>query len=174
MNFVKLAEDRFSLRKFSSRPVEKEKVDLVLRAGQLAPTAANFQPQRILVIESSEALEKLKRCTPCHFNAPMALLVCYDETASAKRNYDNYNTGEADASIVATHLMLQIVELGLGSTWVAHFNPATVREEFSLPEHYVPVALLPLGYPAEDAAPNEQMHCHRKPIEETVFYNTFS
>lgn len=173
MNFISLAKKRYSLRKFSDKPVEKEKLELVLKAGQLAPTAGNLQPQRILVIESSEALEKLKKCTPCHFNAPVALLVCYDNAASAKRNYDNYDAGEADASIVATHLMLQITDLGLGSTWVAHFDPAAVRKEFSLPEHFIPVALLPMGYPAEDAAPNQQMHNHRKSLADTVFYNHF-
>jgi nitroreductase len=174
MKFINLAEDRYSLRKFNDKSVEKEKLDLVLKAGQLAPTAGNLQPQRILVIESSEAMGKLKKCTPCHFNAPMVLLVCYDNAISAKRSYDDYDTGDADASIVATHMMLQIAELGLGSTWVAHFDPAAVRKEFSLPERFVPVALLPLGYPAEDAAPNAQMHHSRKPIEETVFYNQFS
>lgn len=173
MTFIKLAEDRYSLRQFNAKPVEKEKLALVLEAGRLAPTAGNLQPQRILVIESADSMEKLKRCTPCHFNAPVALLVCYDSSASAKRSYDNYDAGDADACIVATHMMLQTAELGLGSTWVAHFDPAAVRKEFSLPEHFIPVALLPVGYPAEDAAPNEQMHYHRKPIEETVFYNHF-
>ena len=173
MKFMNLVHDRYSVRKFSDKPVEKEKLELVLQAGRLAPTAGNLQPQRILVIESGEAMEALKKCTPCHFGAPMALLVCYDKTASAKRHYDNYNTGEADASIIATHMLLQIADLGLGSTWVAHFDPAAVREEFALPEHFVPVALLPLGYPAEDAAPNQQMHFQRKTLEETVFYNHF-
>ena len=60
MSFIKLAEDRYSVRSFSSKPVEKEKLELILKAGQKAPTACNFQPQRILVIESSEAIEKLK------------------------------------------------------------------------------------------------------------------
>lgn len=173
MKFINLVQDRYSVRKFGDKAVEDEKLDLVLKAGQLAPTAGNLQPQRILVIKSSEALEKLKKCTPCHFNAPVALLVCYDNTVSAKRGYDGYNTGEADASIVATHLMLQIAELGLGSTWVANFDPAAVRKEFSLPEHFAPVALFPMGYPAEDAAPNAQMHNNRKSLEETVFYNHF-
>ena len=174
MNFLNLSEERYSMRKFSAKPVEKEKLSLVLAAGRLAPTAGNYQPQRILVIESGEAREKLKKCTPCHFDAPVALLVCYDITASAKRrDYDNHDTGVTDASIVATHMMLQITELGLGSTWVAHFDPAAVIKEFALPENYVPVALLPLGYPAEDAAPNEKMHFNRKPIEETVFYDHF-
>lgn len=173
MKFIDLAQERYSLRKFSDKPVEKDKLELVLKAGRFAPTACNNQPQRILVIESSEAREKLKKCTPCHFNAPVALLVCYDRAASARRQYDDYDTGEADASIVATHMMLQIADLGMGSTWVAHFDPAAVRNEFSLPESVVPVALLPFGYPAQDAAPNAQMHNSRKALEETVVYNHF-
>ncbi len=173
MQFINLAQERYSVRKFSGQPVEKEKLDLVLEAGRLAPTAANFQSQRILVIESAESLEKLKKCTPCHFNAPLALLVCFDSSSSTKRDYDNYDAGDADACIVATHMLLEIAELGLGSTWVAHFDPAAIKKEFSIPEQIIPVTLLPMGYPAKDAAPNEQMHDHRKPIGETVFYNHF-
>jgi nitroreductase len=173
MDFISLAENRYSLRKFSGKPVEKEKLDLVLRAGQLAPTACNYQPQRILVIENDEAIAKFKKCTPCHFNAPMALLVCYDNTVSWKRNFDGKDSGDNDVGIVATHLMLQAAELGLGTTWIGNFNPVDVRKEFSLPENIVPVALLPLGYPADDATPNERLHYNRKPTEETVFYNIF-
>jgi nitroreductase len=174
MEFINLAEGRYSLRKFSEKPVEKEKLDLVLKAGRLAPTACNNQPQRILVIENEEALAKFKRCTPCHFNAPMALLVCYDNTVSWKRNFDGKDSGDNDVGIVATHLMLQAAELGLGTTWVGNFDPANIEKEFSLPANIVPVALIPLGYPAEDATPNERLHYHRKRVEETVFYNNFS
>lgn len=174
MRFVDLAEDRYSLRKFSEKPVEKEKLDLVLKAGQLAPTACNNQPQRILVIENEEALAKFKKCTPFHFDAPMALLVCYDSEVSWKRRrFDGKDSGDIDASIVTTHLMMEAAELGLGTTWVGHFDPDAVKREFSLPENIVPVAFLPMGYPAEDAAPNAQLHDSRKPIEETVFYNHF-
>lgn len=173
MQFINLAEDRYSLRKFSTKPVEKEKLDLVLKAGRLSPTACNNQPQRILVIESEDALSKLKKCTKFHFEAPVSLLVCYDKTVSWKRSFDGNDSGDVDASIVATHMMLQAAELGLGTTWVGYFDPAAVRKEFLLPDNIVPVALLPLGYPAEGAGPNVQLHFSRKPIEETVFYNQF-
>ena len=173
MEFIKLAEERYSLRAFSLKPVEKEKLDLVLKAGRLAPTACNNQPQRILVIESEKALAKLKNCTRYHFNAPMALLVCYDKTASWKRSFDNHDGGNIDASIVTTHMMLQAAELGLGTTWVGYFNPTVVKEEFKLPDNIIPVALLPLGYPAEGAGPNAQQHFSRRPLEETVFYDKF-
>ncbi len=79
MDFLQLAkEQRYSVRKFKADKIEKEKLDLILEAGRIAPTAANFQPQRILVIDSEEGLTKLKTCTPYHFNAPLALLICYD------------------------------------------------------------------------------------------------
>lgn len=173
MSFIKLAEERYSLRTFSNKPVEKEKLDLVLRAGQLSPTACNNQPQRILVIESEEALEKLKKCTKYHFNAPMALLVCYDKNASWKRSYDGDDSGVVDASIVATHMMLQAAEIGLGTTWVGYFDPALIIKEYELPENYVPVALLPIGYPSVDAKPSSG-HYQRISIDKSVFYNKFS
>ncbi|MDR3587604.1 MAG: nitroreductase family protein [Desulfosporosinus sp.] len=173
MKFINLAEERYSLRKFSDKPIEKEKLDLVLKAGQLAPTACNYQPQRILVIENEDALAKLKLCTQYHFNAPMALLICYDKAVSWKRSFDGKDSGDIDSSIVTTHMMLQAAEVGLGTTWVGHFDPALIIKEFALPDNIVPVALLPLGYPAKDATQNP-LHIKSRPIEETVFYNDFS
>ena len=172
MDFLTLARDRYSVRSFKKQAVEREKLNLVLQAGQLAPTACNFQPQRILVIESDEALNKLKRCTQYHFNAPVALLVCYNTTESWKRPYDGKDSGDYDACIVATHLMLQATELGLGTTWVGHFDPIKISTEFHLPTTFVPVAILPLGYPSDECKPNP-MHNSRKPLEGTVAWNTF-
>jgi len=172
MDFLELAKERYSLRKFSSKKVEAEKIDLILEAGRLAPTAANLQPQRILVLESEESLGKLKECNPYHFNAPLAMLVCYDNTASWKRSYDGKDSGKIDASIVATHMMLEIANLGLGSTWVGHFNPAAVKTVFALPDNIIPVAILPIGYPGLDAAPHPN-HYRRLDKSKTVYYNAF-
>lgn len=171
MAFIDLAKERYSVRKFSSKPVEKEKLERILQAGQIAPTAGNTQPQRIIIAQDEDARAKIKRCTPCHFNAPVVLAVCYDNTVSFKGK--TFNLGIMDASIVTTHLMLEAADLGLGATWVENFEPEAVIREFSLPENLVPVALLPLGYPAEDARPSER-HTSRKPLDETVFYNRLS
>lgn len=173
MNFFQLAKDRHSVRKFSDKKVEKEKLDLILEAGRVAPTAVNYQPQRILVIENEDSLAKLKSCTPYSFNAPLALLVCYDSTVSWKRSHDNEDMGTVDASIVTTHMMLQAQELGLGSTWVGHFKPDIMRETFELPEYLVPVVLLPLGYPSRDSEPHPKMHYSRYDIDHTVFFDSF-
>ena len=173
MNFSVLAKERYAVRKFIDQIVEKEKLDLILEAGSVAPTAVNYQPQRILVIEAEESVAKLKSCTPYHFSAPLALLVCYDSTVSWKRSHDKKEMGEVDASIVATQMMLQAHELGLGSTWVGHFNPDIIRESFEIPEYLVPVVLLPIGYPSSDSVPHPKMHYNRYDINHTDFFNTF-
>ena len=77
-DFKALATERYSVRKFETKPVEKEKVDSILAVARLAPTAHNYQPQRLLVLNSDESLNKLKDCTNGHFNAPLAIIVCYD------------------------------------------------------------------------------------------------
>lgn len=167
MDFMELAESRYSVRSFQSTPVEQEKLDLILQAGRLAPTACNNQPQSILVLKSSEAMEKLKRSTKCHFDAPMAIIICYDKNSSWKRPYDQKDHGDIDASIVTAHMMLEAHALGLGTTWVCHFNPATLISDFALPENLVPSSILPLGYPSEAAVP-APLHTQRKIISETV------
>lgn len=172
MDFLKLAKERYSVRKFSDRKVEREKLEAILEAGRCAPTAVNYQPQRVLVIESEEALAKLKECTPYHFNVPLALLVCYDDVASAKSSFDGRDHGKTDAAIVTTHMMLEAASLGLGSTWVGYFDPAKVKKLYELPSYIVPIAILPLGYPAEDAAPSP-FHEKRLAPEQTIFYNSF-
>jgi nitroreductase len=172
MEFLKLAEERFSVRSFSDKPIEKEKLDAILRAGQVAPTACNLQPQKILVIQSEEALALYRKCTVCHFNAPLAILTCYDKNLCWKREYDGKSSGDIDAAIVTTHMMLEAANLGIGSTWVMHFIPEAIRNEFQLPENYEPVSLLAMGYPAEDAKPYPG-HSSIKPLDETVSYNEF-
>ena len=173
MSFLQLAkEQRYSVRKFKDHPVEKEKLDLILEAGRIAPTACNYQPQRILVIEDEAAREKIKQCTPCHFDAPVILLICYDKTTVWKNKTNGTIGGDVDASIVTTQMMLEIAELGLGTTWVGAFNHQKTRELFEIPDYLVPVALLPIGYPA-DGVEAHPWHYKRFDMEHTVFYNTF-
>ena len=169
MEFLKLAEERYSVRKFTTEPVSKEIIDKILKAGHVAPTACNYQPQRIMVINSSEGLTKLKDCTRCHFDAPLALLVCYNKDECWVRKYDGENSGFVDASIVTTHMMMEATELGIGSTWVMHFNPMKMVEAFSIPENIVPVALLVMGHPAPDSEPID-MHSKFRPTDEIVTY----
>ena len=104
MDFLQLAkEQRYSVRKFKDRAVEKEKLDLILEAGRVAPTACNYQPQRILVIEDADSHEKLKQCTSWYFGAPVVLLICYDQTTCWKNKTNGTIGGAVGASIVTTH-----------------------------------------------------------------------
>ncbi len=89
-----------------------------------------------------------------------------------KRKYDGQDEGIVDSSIVSTHMMLQITELGLGSTWVASFDPSKAREILNIPDNLEIVNLLPFGYPAEDEVPSA-MHAKRKSLDELIFWNTF-
>ena len=153
-DFLTLSQERYSVRKFAQKPVAQEDIERILRAGQLAPTGCNYQPQHVYVLQSEEALAKMRKCTKCHFNAPLGMLICYDVNQSWKRKYDGADAGWVDASIVTTHMMLEAHELGVGSCWVMYFIPDAVRTEFELPDNQIPVALLVMGYPAEDAQIN--------------------
>ena len=169
MDFQTLAAARYSLRNFSPAPVEAEKLALILEAGRNAPTAHNLQPQRIFVLRSPEALEKVDGCAGVHFHPPVMLVVAYDPKASWKRETDGKDHGEIDASIAVTQMMLQAADLGLGTTYVGMFEPEKLWAAFPEMEGLMPIALLPLGYPAENARPS-RLHADRKPMEELVKY----
>ena len=111
MDFLELAKNRYSERFFDSRPVEQDKLDRILEAGRIVPTACNYQPQRFFLIRSQEGLAKLKTVTHFHYNVPLMILVCYDArevwTNPNDQYYRNYNSGEQDASIAATTMMYE-------------------------------------------------------------------
>lgn len=173
MSFNDLAKNRYSVRKFKDQPVEKEKLEYVLTAGQLAPTAVNFQPQRVLVIEDRQARAKLRECTDYHFNCPVGLLICVEKDKAWTRPFDKKNSGDIDGSIVTTHMMLAAADIGLGTTWIMYFDPQKIREAYKIPASLEPVALLVMGYPADDAVPHPK-HNERKALSETTFYNSFA
>jgi nitroreductase len=168
LNFESLVKERCSIRSFKPQPVESDKLAVILEAGRVAPTACNYQPQRIKVASSPEDLARIDKCSPCRFGAPLVLVACYDADVSAKRSsIDGKELGELDASIVTTHLMLAAASLGLGSCWVAHFDPDALSKEFGLPKNIVPIALLPIGHPADDAKP-AKMHYEKNSLEDML------
>ena len=167
MDFMKLAAEWYSVRSYSARPVEQEKIDQILKAAQLAPTAVNFQPQMIYVLKSDEAMAKINRVCRCIYGAPLVFLVCSDERKTWKSQTErDYSSGEMDCSIVCTHMMLEAWEQGLGSVWVRLFDVDAVAKAFDLPHYMKPICLLPVGYASEDAVPYAPWHDVYKPIEE--------
>ncbi len=154
MTFLELARARYSVRKFKKDMIEDEKIAAILEAGRVAPTACNNQPQRIYVVKSKEVRERLAEVCRYTFDAPVILVVGYDKERDWKnRRMPGYSSGETDAAIVCTHMMLEAWEQGVGSCWVGAFAADAVEEALSLPESIRVTAMLPLGYAADDAEP---------------------
>jgi nitroreductase len=172
MSFLELAKKRFSVRKFEAKKVEKEKLLQILEAGRIAPTAANYQPQRIIVVQEEAGLVKLKKAANI-YEAPLSVIICADHNTAWKRSFDGKSTVDIDASIVTDHMMMEATELGLGTVWICNFKPDVLKKEFNMPDHIEPVNILVIGYGAGKIASPERHDKARKPIQETVFYESF-
>lgn len=167
MDFLKLAEHRYSCKKYSSRPVPQECILNILEAGRLAPTAKNLQEQHIYVLTKPEHLEIIDSGTPCRYGAPAVLVVAFDKTCVYTYPGGRRDSGIEDASIVATHLMLAAADAGVDSCWVNCFDPDKLHAALSLPDNEEILMLLDLGYAADEAAPLPN-HFSRKPLSDTV------
>ena len=155
MDFLNLAKDRYSCRMLDPRPVEQEKIDRIIEAALCAPTAVNKQPFRVFVLQSPEALAKAGEAFPFDFvrKAPALIVIGAKEDEAWVRKFDSRNFADVDATIVATHVMLAIHDLGLVSTWIGNFDPAVMKAAFPVMEGLDLIALFPVAYPAQDAAP---------------------
>lgn len=169
-NFLELAKSRFSVRNFENKAIEDEKLSLILEAGRVAPTAKNNQPQHIIVLKDKNTIAKLKEVCPCVYNSQLVLVVCFDKEREWKNNIQpGYTSGECDAAIVCTHMMLEAWDLNVGSCWVRWFNADEVAKVLDLPANLTVSALLPLGYLPEGASASP-MHSSILPIEDTIEY----
>ncbi len=169
MNFFELSKKRYSVRKYQDRPVEKEKLNQILEAAHVAPTAANLQPVRLLAVQSWEGLEKIGKGANL-YGAPLAIIVCVDHDKAWVRPFDGKQTADIDASILTDHMMLQATELGLGSVWICYFKPEVIRKEFALPDNLEPVNILAVGYAAGEIVDPERHGQTRISMEELVSY----
>ncbi|MFA5006672.1 MAG: nitroreductase family protein [Candidatus Izemoplasmatales bacterium] len=166
MTFLEMTKARYSVRTYASTPVEPEKLERILEAIRNAPTAHNAQPQRVFVMQSPAALADVDACTRGRFGAPLVLVICYDETVSWKRK-DYYDAGQVDCGIVGTHVMFAALEQGLGTCWVAMFNAAEMAKRLELPDHVIPIAVMPVGYPALGSVPYP-FHDQRRLVTDLV------
>ena len=169
MNFSDVIKERYSCKKFSERQVEEEKLQKILQAGRLAPTAKNLQEQRIYVIRSAEGLAKVDKLTPCRYGASTVLAVAFDKNNVFVYPGGKRDSGIEDATIVATHLMLAAEAEGVDSCWINFFDPEEAAKELGLPENEEMLMFLDLGYPADGAGPLAP-HGQRKDLKETVSY----
>lgn len=171
MDFIEIAKKRYSVRSYQDKKVEEEKLQKILEAAHVAPTAANLQPARLIAVQSREGLGKIGKGANLYC-APLAIIVCADHSKAWVRPYDKKQTGDIDASILTDHMMLQATELGLGSVWICYFKPDVIRKEFGLPDHLEPVNILAVGYSDEEAADPERHSQTRIPVDELVSYET--
>lgn len=169
MEFIKVIKNRYACKKFDGRAVSKEQLDAILEAGRLAPTAKNFQEQRIYVVQSAESLAKIDKITPCRYGASTVLVVAFDTKNVFVYPGEKRDSGVEDATIVATHLMLAAKNAGVDSCWINFFDPELAAKELGLPDNEEVLMMLDLGYAAEGIKPLS-LHEQRKPLSETVVY----
>ena len=165
MEFNTVLQRRYSCRAFSPAPVEQEKVDRILEAGRIAPTAVNKQPVHLWAISAPATLEAIKGVTRSNYGAPLILVVGCRPADAWVRRYDGKNGAEVDASIVATYLMLAAENEGLATLWVGSFDPALLRGFLPGAEGYELVAMINVGYPAPESRPSP-MHGARKAMDD--------
>lgn len=169
MDFLEIAKKRYSVRSYSDRKVETEKLNKILQAAHVAPTAANLQPVHLIAVQEKDGLEKIGKGANI-YGAPLAVIVCADHDKAWVRPFDNKQTSDIDASILTDHMMIEATELGLGSVWVCYFKPDIIRKEFSLPDNLEPVNILAIGYSSEEADDPERHSQTRIPLKELVSY----
>ncbi len=167
MDFADLIQARYSVRAYRPDPVEEAKLEQVLEAARLAPTADNRQPFQLIVLHTAGRQQELQRLyRPSWFvQAPLIIAICGIPAQNWVRKEDGKNLNDVDAAIVMDHLILAAADLGLGTCWVAAFDPAAAREVLELPAAVEPVAFTPLGYAADQPRPKQ-----RKSLAELVRY----
>lgn len=163
-SFYDMAQQRWSVRRFKPEQISDEHLRRILQAGCWAPSACNYQPQRVFVLQSDAAIAGIRSMTHWAFNAPTVLVVCADLSASWK-NVDGHDSAQVDAAIATTHMMMEAWELGVGSTWVRGFDERAMSALLGLPAHIKPVAMMPMGYIADEARPSS-WHFRRRSVEE--------
>lgn len=169
MDFMETVKNRYSCKKFDGRPVPQDKLDAILEAGRLAPTAKNLQEQHIYVAQTPQALAKIDGVTPCRYGASTVLVVAFDRNNVFTYPGEQRDSGVEDASIVATHLMLAATNAAVDSCWINFFDPEAAAKALGLPENEEVLMLLDLGHAAEDGKPLPN-HSSRKALTETVSY----
>ena len=166
MNFAELIAKRYSARSYKPDPVPEDKLREVLEAGRLAPTAANLQAFQILVIRTESRQEELMRIYDRDWfvQPPIVLCLCgIPEQNWVRSDGKNYN--DVDVAIVMDHMILAAASLGLGTCWIAGFDPQAARLALGLPTGAEPIVFTPLGYPADEPG-----HKERKPLSQLVRY----
>lgn len=160
-----LVQRRFSCRNYSSQPVNPDDLTAVLDIVRLAPSACNRQPWLFMEARTPGQREAVSKAYPREWiaSAPVCLIALGLHDAAWHRPADGKDHTDVDVAIAVEHLCLAATSLGLATCWVCNFDPAVLREAFTFPEGAEPIAIIPLGYPAEGVSAPDKV---RKPIDE--------
>ncbi len=169
MEYDDLIRSRESIRSYDpNRPLTREILEKILDAGRLAPSAANYQPWKFLVISSTPMLEKVRASYNNQWfkDAPHILIVLGLKNQAWVRGYDGYNSIETDVTIAMTHLILAAENEGVGTCWIAAYNPVILKEALNLKDNQVIFGITPLGYPKPGF--RKAFSKKRKPLRDIV------
>lgn len=167
-----LARDRFSCRAYSDRPVERDTLLAILDVARLAPSACNRQPWLFLVADTDELRNAVISSYTRDWikTAPEFIIACGIHSEAWHRGCDGKDHTDVDLSIAIEHICLAATSMELATCWVCNFDPAVITEAFNLPEGVEPIAIIPIGYPAEGT---EIPAKKRKPLAEIVKWGKF-
>jgi nitroreductase len=160
--------ERRSIRRFTDQPVEKEKLEALLKAAIWAPTAGNIQPWVFVCVQEPKMVKKIRAVSPGMLWSTSAVIcVCSDQQkAAAAAGKGGPTLALFDSAMAAQNILLRAHDLGLGSCVIRSFNPAAVRELLSAPEHVQPELLIILGYPDQKPSPPPRK-------TDTLFWETY-
>ena len=164
-DFITLAHDRFSCRKFSDRPVEKIKIEKIIEAAIAAPTACNNQAWYVWNVTDPISQKVVRASTHCHFDAPVLLVLGVLPEEAGECPSSGINFADIDGGIVGAHILLAARDLGLDALWVGDFHANVIQEAFTETDDYRLIGIFPIGYAADDAAPSH-LHFERKAATE--------
>jgi len=169
MNFIDLATQRYSVRNYEKRPVEKEKLMYVLEAARIAPSAVNFQPWQFIVVTDPDLLNSIQGIYPRNWlhTTPVIVVALGDHKLGWHRKQDGKDYTDIDVAVAVDHMILAATEQNLGTCWICNFDAEKCCKLFDLPENLEPIAMISIGYPDVDIKPDKK----RKPIEELVHWN---
>jgi nitroreductase len=169
MEYTDLIRTRESVRNYDpNRPLPKEILEKILDAGRLAPSACNYQPWKFIVISSSAILDKVRACYNRGWlkDAPHILVVLGLRNQAWNRSYDGYNSIETDVAIAMTHIILAAENEGVGTCWIAAYDPALLKEALNPDENQLIFGITPLGYPKSGY--QKTLIKKRKPLADIV------
>jgi nitroreductase len=164
---------RRSVRAFRDRNVTEEIVDQLIDAAHWAPSAGNIQPWEFIIVRKPDIKKRLAKAAleqTSIIDAPVVIVVCADENRSMQRYGDRGKTLFClqDTAAAVQNILLTAHSLGLGSCWIGAFTEEEAEEILQLPQHTRPVAIIPVGYPAENPLPR-----NRRPANQITHFETF-